>query len=337
MKKIFLLLLLAPAVAFSQKPSWVTGMGSDANFPRAQYLTGFAVNAGRETPTFTNALKANAKADLIEGIVVSVQSVKQLHKSEQNGEVNENYTATTSSLADAEVNGLKIEYYYDAQTNTGYAFAYANKSEVTGYYTANISFLIQKMEAMMRNAAQTEPENKGKARKMYEEVMPFFKELSLAQNLLMAIEGKEHESQQLAKSLALKAEAAKAIARLQSAIIVYIQSQEKNFGTPVCLLEPKLKAELSKQGCSFTSVREKADWLLTINAATRKGSEIDGIYIAFLDATIALVEQKTNKEIYANNFTNLKGGGVDYEKAGRKAYDSGLQKITKEIIMSIEK
>jgi hypothetical protein len=337
MKKIFFLLLLIPAAAFAQKPAWVTGMGSDSRFPRAHYLTGFAVNTGRETPAFIKSIKASAKSELIEGIIVSVQSAKLLHKSERNGEVSEDYTATTSSLADADINGLKIEYYYDSREQTGYAFAYANKSEVKGYYKANISLLIQKLEAMEVNAAQAELENKGKARKMYAKALPLFSELSFAQNLLIAIEGREDESQQIAKSLELKSEITKAIARLQSAIIVYIQSQETNFGATVHLLEPKLKAELSKQGCSFTPMREKADWLLTINAATRRGSELDGIYFAFLDATITLVEKKTNKEIYANNFTDLKGGGVDYERAGRKAYDSGLQKITREIIASIEK
>jgi hypothetical protein len=337
MKKIFSLLLLVPVVAFSQKPSWVTGMGSDDNFPRTHYLTGFAVNEGKETPTFIKVLKASAKSELIEGIIVSVQSAKQLHTSERHGEVSEEYTATTSSFADADINGLKIEYYYDGKTQTGYAFAYANKSEVRGYYKANISFLIQKMEAAMSSAAQTEQENKGKARKMYEEIKPLFKELDFAQSLLIAIEGKEDESQQIAKSVALKADVTNAISRLQSAVIVYIQSQEKNFDKTVHLLEPKLKAELSKRGCSFTSTREKADWLLTIDAATREGSEMDGIYIAFLDATITLVECKTNKEIYTNNFTDLKGGGIDYDRAGRKAYDSGLQQITKEIIRSIEK
>ena len=337
MKKIFFLLLLVPATVFSQKPSWVTGMGSDDNFPRTHYLTGFAVNEGKETPEFIKALKASAKAELIEGIIVSVQSVKQHHTSERNGAFSEDYTATTSSFAEADVNGLKIEYYCDNKTQTGYAFAYANKSEVKGYYKANLSFLIQKVEAAMGNAAQTEQENKGKARKMYEEINLFFKDLDFAQNLLIAIEGKEDETQQIAKSLALKAEITNAIARLQSAVIVYIQSQETNFDKTVHLLEPKLKAELSKQGCSFTTTLEKADWLLTIDASTREGSEMEGIYIAFLDATITLVERKTNKEIYANNFTDLKGGSIDYERAGRRAYDSGLQKITKEIIRSMEK
>jgi hypothetical protein len=337
MKHIVFFLLFIPVAAFAQKPSWATGMGSDDNYPRTHYLTGFAVNEGKETPLFIKTLKASAKSELIEGIIVSVQSAKQLHKSEQHGEISEDYTATTSSFADADINGLKIDYYYDSKIQTGYAFAYANKSEVKGYYKANISFLIQKVEAAMDNAAQAEQENKGKARKMYEEIKPLFKDLDFAQSLLIAIEGQEDDTQQIAKSLALKTEVTNAISRLQSAVIVYIQSQEKNFDKTVHLLEPKLKAELSKQGCSFTPTRENADWILTIDASTRKGSELDGIYIAFLDADITLVERKTNKEIYANNFTDLKGGGIDYEKAGRKAYDGSLQRITKEIITSIEK
>jgi hypothetical protein len=336
MKNILFLLLFIPLVAFSQKPSWVTGMGRDDGFPSTHYLMGFAINEGKETPLFIKTLKASAKSELIESIIVSVHSAKQLHTSEQHGEVSEDYIATTSSFADADINGLKIEYYYDNKAQTGYAFAYANKNEVKGYYKANISFLIQKVEVAIGNAVQMEQENKGRARKMYEKINPFFKELDFAQNLLIAIEGKENETQQIAKSLSLKADITNAIARLQSAVVVYMQSQEKNFDKTVHLLEPKLKAELSKQGCSFTSTREIADWLLTIDATTREGSEMEGIYIAFLDATITLVERKTNKEIYANNFTGLKGGGIDYEKAGRKAYDNGLQKITNEIIRSIE-
>ena len=43
------------------------------------------------------------------------------------------------------------------------------------------------------------------------------------------------------------------------------------------------------------------------------------------------------EEIYQNNFTDLKGGALDYERAGRKAYDAGLDKITNEIVKNLEK
>ncbi|GHT64375.1 hypothetical protein FACS189451_11960 [Bacteroidia bacterium] len=60
-----------------------------------------------------------------------------------------------------------------------------------------------------------------------------------------------------------------------------------------------------------------AEWLLTINVSTRKGSEVDGI------------------EIYNNNFTDLKGGALDDDRAGRKAYDTGLKQITCSLSLTI--
>jgi len=307
-------------------------------YPKEQYLTGYAENAGVETPNFINALKASAKSELIEGIRVSVTSVKELHKSEQSGIYSEDYAALTSSFANAEINGLKIEYYYDNITQTGYAFAYANKSEVKGYYAANISFLIQKIEASIQMAQQFEAEgNKGKARKTYEETKSFFDELNFAQSLLIAIEGKEPEDAQIAQSLSLQSTITQAISRLQTAITVYVQSEETNFEQPVQILAPKLKAELSKHGCSFTDFKEQADWLLFIHASTRRGSSVDGMCFSYLDVQISLTENRTGKEIYSNNFTDLKGGALDYERAGRKAYDDGLDKITNEIVKNIEK
>jgi hypothetical protein len=151
----------------------------------------------------------------------------------------------------------------------------------------------------------------------------------------MAIEGGEYA--QISKTLEYKSFVNQAISRMQTAIVVFVQSRESYFGKPVNILAPKLKAGLSEHGCSFTDNPAEADWTLKINASTRKGSEIDGIYFSFLDAEISLVELRTGKEIYSNNFTGLKGGATDYDCAGRKAYDTGMKEITREIVANIEK
>ncbi|GHT41457.1 hypothetical protein AGMMS49965_11270 [Bacteroidia bacterium] len=326
-----------PALAMAQTPQWVNDTYRSTNYSGAQYLTGFAVNEGSNTESFTKNLKAAAKAELIEGIQVSVQSAKTNQKSENNGNFSEDFTATTRTFADADITGLKMEYYYDNAKKMGYAFAYANKSEVKGFYTANISFGIQKIESAISSAQQLEESNnKGKAKKTYEEALPLFKEVQFAQQLLIAI-GSDEASVQTEKSLRLKEEIIKSITRMQSAIVVYIKSDEKNFTQKVSLLEPKLKAFLSQRGCSYTTTPESADWLLTIEASTRQGREVDEIFFSYLDVIISLVERKTGKEIYGNNFTDLKGGGLDYLTAGRKAYDASLQKIVDEIAKVLEK
>ncbi len=336
MKKILLTTFLCFfAIAFAQKPAWINDRDHYSN---VQYLSGFAENVGLENPNFINALKASAKSELIESIKVSVASLKELHKSERAGIYSEDYAVITSTFANAEINGLKIEYYYDNATRTGYAFAYADKSEVKGYYKANISFIIQKIETAIYTAQQFETEgNKGKSRKTYEETMPFFEELNFAQSLLIAIEGGEPEEAQIPQSLLLKSTITQAISRLQTAIIVYVQSKEMNFEKSVQILAPKLKAELSKQGCCFTSSQPEADLLLVINASTHRGNCVNDLCFSYLDVEVSLKECKTGKEIYNNNFTDLKGGALDYERAGRKAYENGLDKIAGEIVKNLEK
>jgi hypothetical protein len=337
MKRILFFFLLISNVALAQKPSWIMDEERFRNYPREQYLTGFAVNAGQNSAGFMNRLKAAAKSELIENIQVSVQSLKEQYKSENDGSFSEEFVASTRTFADADINGLKIEYYYDNAAQMGYVFAYANKNEVQDYYKAKIAFLIKNIENTINSARQLEVDgNKGRARKMYEEISSPLKELSFAQSLLIAI-GSDDESLQIEKSLAMKSEITKAIVHMQSAIAVYIKSDEVNFGQPVKLLEPKLKAALSQHGCSFTPKPDKSDWRITIEASTRKGAEIEGLCFAYLDVEVSLVESKTGKEIYSNNFSDLKGGGLDYKTAGRKAYDTNLQSITDEIIKYLEK
>ncbi|MDR1370136.1 MAG: hypothetical protein LBJ72_08460 [Dysgonamonadaceae bacterium] len=337
MKKILFFLFLFPACTIAQKPFWTTDENRRESFPHNLYFTGFATNEGSNTAEFAAALRASAKSELIESIQVSVQSSKMYGKSEINGNFSENFLSNTLSFANADVNGMKTEYYYDNTTRTGYAFAYAGKNELRGYYKANIAFIIQKIESGLRNARQLESDgNKGKAKKIYEEINPLFNDLAFAQSLLITI-GSDEESIQTEKSLALKSEITIAVSRMQSAIIVCIKSRERNFTQPVKLLEPKLKAALSQYGCSYATDPGKADWLLLIDASTYKGNEIEGLCFSYLNVAISLVEQRTGREIYGNKFTGLKGGGLDYETAGRKAYDASLHLICNEIIRNMEK
>jgi hypothetical protein len=278
----------------------------------------------------------------VESIRVKVESDQTIvdQSAELNGAAAQSYASYSSVIStssNAEIVGLKVETHYDWKGDLLYAFAYANKNELKEYYKSVVSVTVQKIETAMRSAKQQEDSgNKGRAKKLYENVQPFFAELEFAQALLIAV-GSDEGSVQTAQSLALKSELTGALARMQSAIAVYIASEEWNFDQQVRLLAPKLKAELAKRGYSFAANRQSADWLLTINASTRRGSELNGVYMAHLEAEISIVEQRTGKEIYSNVFSELKGGGLDYKAAGRKAYDSGLQAITDEIVKSIER
>ena len=115
---------------------------------------------------------------------------------------------------------------------------------------------------------------------------------------------------------------------------VFIESTELNFGDPldVNYIEPKLKEKLSEYGYSFVDMKSDADYVIVIDAQSRKGSTIYNMCSAFVDVTISVMDMSTFEEIYKNTFSNLKGINTDMDKAGLAAFDNASKQISAEII-----
>lgn len=120
-------------------------------------------------------------------------------------------------------------------------------------------------------------------------------------------------------------------------IMAYINSNEYNLNKKVRLkiLEPKLKKDLSDIFFNFANEPKKADISINIEANTRKGSELMGLYTAFADLTVSIIDLKSNNEIYKNSFNNINGVDLDYSKAGLKALRKAAKKICKELSIQI--
>jgi len=115
---------------------------------------------------------------------------------------------------------------------------------------------------------------------------------------------------------------------------VFIESTELNFGNPldVSYIEPKLKEKLSEFGYSFVDIKSDADYVMIIEAQSRKGSTIYNMCSAFVDVTISVMDMSTFEEIYKNTFSNVKGINTDMDKAGLAAFDNAAKQISSEII-----
>ncbi|MCD6328969.1 MAG: LPP20 family lipoprotein [Candidatus Cloacimonetes bacterium] len=115
---------------------------------------------------------------------------------------------------------------------------------------------------------------------------------------------------------------------------VFIESTELNFGDPldVNYIEPKLKEKLSEYGYSFVDMKSDADYVIVIDAQSRKGSTIYNMCSAFVDVTISVMDMSTFVEIYKNTFSNLKGINTEMDKAGLAAFDNASKQISAEII-----
>ena len=120
-----------------------------------------------------------------------------------------------------------------------------------------------------------------------------------------------------------------------SGVPVYIYSEEFIFEEKANILEiePQVKNMLSEYTFTFNPGYQESDYSINIKAKTRKGPSNGGLFFAYADVSVSVVDLKSGREIFKDNFTNIKGGGNSHEQAAIKA----LRKTSKQITESILK
>ena len=118
---------------------------------------------------------------------------------------------------------------------------------------------------------------------------------------------------------------------------VYMKSQELNHGNEmeIPLLAPAIKNVLVEMDYKFVEIEEGADYTIEIEATTRKGQNTQYMFFSYLDATIAMHQNSTDKEIYKNGLSSVKGGGSSYELASVKAYEKAISSFIKDFISEL--
>ena len=86
----------------------------------------------------------------------------------------------------------------------------------------------------------------------------------------------------------------------------------------------------------FIDSPEDADYIIEIEASTRKGQASQFAYFSYLDATISMRQVATNKEIYKYSLTSVKGGAASYELASAKAYEAAKKSIAEDLLYELE-
>lgn len=114
-----------------------------------------------------------------------------------------------------------------------------------------------------------------------------------------------------------------------SGLVARIESSESNFGEAleVAYIEPLVKNVLSDRGFSFSEESGNADFLIDIEAQSRKGSVVYGQHVAYVDLNISVLDMRSGEEIYKQSFTDVKGIHLDYERAGLKAFENAGEKL----------
>jgi len=112
-----------------------------------------------------------------------------------------------------------------------------------------------------------------------------------------------------------------------SGLTFYIESNETNLGKMLTVLhiEPELKNQLSEKGFTFADDKSSADIFITINARSREGSEMFGMYTSFVDLSFSAIDMISEEEIYKSSNNNISGQGLSFEKAGLKAFQNAAK------------
>ena len=126
-----------------------------------------------------------------------------------------------------------------------------------------------------------------------------------------------------------------------SSMTILIQAKEQNLGRPLdmLLIEPHLKTALAENGFMFTDDPGKADVIIELSAAARKGAQVYSLYSAFVDMSVSIIDLNTGNELFKKVFHDIKGIQLDFEKAGIKALQNAgekMEQIIPEIIKPLQ-
>ena len=322
-----------------EKPRWMDEYQREQNYPAGVYFTGFTYGEmpqNKSLQDVTQQLKTEAQAELSKKIRLQISSSSQssMEAVSNNGRYSESETflnqATTES--NTEVVGIKTESHYDEKTRMVYAFAYANKYELTGYYKSNLTLNLTQLEGLLQTAQDLETNGeKSKARQQLEATKPLFAKVRYAQDLLTAIDANTpSDDLQQAKTESLNNQCVQMQARLAQAVYIYVKSYENLFGQNVDIVANKVKAELAVSGCSFVDEAEEADFQLSIRVTTRTSDKLDDFVFCYADTAVELFDNHKQKVVYSDEISE-KSGSNSLDKAGRKAMGNAAITIVEKL------
>ncbi|MFC2104691.1 DUF4384 domain-containing protein [Bacteroidota bacterium] len=222
-----LMAFISCQVLFSQvTPNWVNSAERNKNYPESFYLSGFSSKNTSKQENINAVLKQlseNAKLNLIESVSVKINGISELYTQEENYEVQQSYKQMIASSSSLDIVGLKIETYYNPKKRIAYAFASANKSDVSNYYKNLIVKKINQIEGNIESskAAYGKKDNQY-ALKKYRENFPIFRELEEAQSIYLALKSNSmyNEDIQISKITQLKKQVDDGIRELEKSSVL---------------------------------------------------------------------------------------------------------------------
>jgi hypothetical protein len=120
---------------------------------------------------------------------------------------------------------------------------------------------------------------------------------------------------------------------------IYLESNESFNGRTLKQLqvEPRVKNHFIGEGFHFVDNPKDADWQMTLIATATRGTEYSGMYTAFADVSLNVVDRNSGAEIYKNSLSREKGIDLNYTNAANKAFNTAADKMIVTILPEILK
>lgn len=174
--------LISQQGVFSQSPpSYVSAEKRKLQYPDEKYLTGFASAVIRKTDKVEEVQKTlleNAKTYLVQSISTRISSSATLNTENHNTKTLEIFRQVSTSYAQADLTGLKVNEYYDTKKKEAYAFVHLNIQDFLSSTQNTLILESTQLSKKLGTASQLmKAGNRGEALKTYLDCFPLLREM----------------------------------------------------------------------------------------------------------------------------------------------------------------
>lgn len=180
------------SLLMAQAPSWTDYDKRRSEYPESQYLVGYYTDKfDKKKPEKEQfqVLINFARAEVIESIVVSVESITTLSTSETTKSYSQSLSQNTTSLSKAELVGMTTETWHDTKKDQLHAMVVVDRSQLYNHYRTKLENKAQEIEARLKEAGDLkEAGKKDEALNAYYECLPKLREMEEYQSILLGLQ-----------------------------------------------------------------------------------------------------------------------------------------------------
>ena len=168
-------------VAYGQRPAWTQAGERDFLYPPSNYIVGYyseKYDKKKSLQDQFNILIGYAKSDIIESIIVTVQSTSVLSTVETEKSVSQTLSQRTASFSKTELVGLITETWFDDKNDEVHAMAVVEIERLSEHLKSALSTKQTKVENLLGEAESYKASGKKEAAlTSYYECLPLLREI----------------------------------------------------------------------------------------------------------------------------------------------------------------